>query len=262
MLQHEAKASSRGVGRAPAITNLLAGWEPLTPSEVARRIDSPISTTRLVLKGLDRAEYVTLRASDKKYETGPALAGLSARVLSQSVLVTFARPAIVALTERIREDVYLGVVGSGGVSYILKSDGPHPLRAAFSLGTSRPRHATAVGKLDLAFRSRGELDDILATLKLERFTPRTITDLEVLRSELDIIRKRGFATSAEKGFVGVAATAAPVLDHRETMVGAISVSVPIERYLSASETLAAATLDTANEISRRLGSTANFQRAE
>jgi DNA-binding IclR family transcriptional regulator len=42
------------------------------------------------------------------------------------------------------------------------------------------------------------MEEILSRLRLERLTPRTITDTEELREELLLTRERGYATNDEE----------------------------------------------------------------
>ena len=55
------------------------------------------------------------------------------------------------------------------------------------------------------------MEEILSRLRLERLTPRTITDTEELREELLLTRERGYATNDEEHEEGVRAVGVPVI---------------------------------------------------
>jgi DNA-binding IclR family transcriptional regulator len=54
-------------------------------------------------------------------------------------------------------------------------------------------------------------------------TPKTITDRRVLRAELDLVRKRGWANVPDEGMIGFNAVAAPISDARANLVAMIGV---------------------------------------
>ena len=66
---------------------------------------------------------------------------------------------------------------------------------------------------------------------LERYTPRTITTPAELATELDQVRKDGYATAVAELEEGLVAVAAPVFDPAGTCVAALSVSGPEFRML-------------------------------
>jgi IclR family acetate operon transcriptional repressor len=67
-------------------------------------------------------------------------------------------------------------------------------------------------------------------LRLERLTPRTITDTEGLREELLLTRERGYATNDEEHEVGVRAVGVPVIGRRGRPAAALSVATLTFRY--------------------------------
>ena len=64
---------------------------------------------------------------------------------------------------------------------------------------------------------------------LDRFTDRTITDLEPLLEELARVRRRGYATGFGEYDAGLNAVAAPVYDARGQVAAAVDVWGPAFR---------------------------------
>src|SRR5690606_33053599 len=87
-------------------------------------------------------------------------------------------------------------------------------------------YASGVGKAILAHLPPAERMEFVAGLGFERLTPNTITDRETLIRELDLIKGRGYAVSAEEHTPGVSSVAAAILDHRARSIGAIGIVVP------------------------------------
>jgi DNA-binding IclR family transcriptional regulator len=89
---------------------------------------------------------------------------------------------------------------------------------------------------------------------LERFTPRTMTDVKTLRTELERVRAQGYASTVEELEEGLNAVAAPVFADNGQVIAAISVSGPSFRLTEDRLTqVAAAVRSAAAEISARLG---------
>jgi DNA-binding IclR family transcriptional regulator len=70
---------------------------------------------------------------------------------------------------------------------------------------------------------------LLAGQRLRRYTPNTITDRRKLETELEVIRKRGYAIDAGELEEGVHCIAVPVRDHSAEVTASISVSGPSSR---------------------------------
>jgi IclR family acetate operon transcriptional repressor len=85
-------------------------------------------------------------------------------------------------------------------------------------------------------------------------TDKTITDLEMLRGELEHIRRQGYAVAEQELEVGFIAIGAPVRDHNARVVAAISVNGPTAR-LTRDRILQVAELvkSGADRISEQLG---------
>ncbi|GER22767.1 hypothetical protein NCCP1664_12640 [Zafaria cholistanensis] len=89
------------------------------------------------------------------------------------------------------------------------------------VGARMPLHASAAGKVLLAFGPPAMLE--LALGRLERLTPHTITDPQVLVTEIEQVRSRGYATTSEEAGLDNFALAVPVLLSNGTCPAAVGV---------------------------------------
>lgn len=105
------------------------------------------------------------------------------------------------------------------------------LRVSSTLGHSPPLHATATGKAWLSCAPRSIAVPLLLKDGLRSFTPRTITSLDDLLRELDVIRRRGYATARREFDEGAVAVAAPVRlgPASEWLVGSLAIACPPSR---------------------------------
>jgi IclR family transcriptional regulator, acetate operon repressor len=106
---------------------------------------------------------------------------------------------------------------------------------AFNFEVSLHTHAT--GKAWLMALPFDRALSMLRRDEMAALTKYSVTDIEALRRELDISRKRGFASTYEENEIGVGAVAAPIIAARlsggKECVGAVSVAAPTNRMTRA-----------------------------
>jgi IclR family transcriptional regulator, acetate operon repressor len=103
----------------------------------------------------------------------------------------------------------------------------HPLRLSVEPGRLLPLHAGASQKALLAFMPHDEAEVAIAG-RLDRLCSSTLTDKRKLRQDLDLIRRRGFASSLEETNAGVWGVAVPVLSSSD-VVCAVGIAGPSAR---------------------------------
>ena len=110
-----------------------------------------------------------------------------------------------------------------------KAEGNGFLRAAPRLGSSVPVHATAVGKLFLAFDPDAVRDKPEKSQRLERFTPATIVGRQRLSSTIAEVAAQGWAVNEEEWMAGLCVAAAPIYLN-ERLYGAVALATVAARY--------------------------------
>jgi DNA-binding IclR family transcriptional regulator len=159
-----------------------------------------------------------------------------------------------SLAARSNESVRIGTLHDGRALVVHHVFRPDNSRQAMEVGALLPGHASALGKVLLAHNPYAT--DELIAIGLYAFTPRTVTDPEVLRAELAEVRGRGWASDREELVEGEVSLAAPIQDRRGATVGAIGISGPIERLSEDAgprSDLISYVRETARSVSRDLG---------
>jgi len=104
----------------------------------------------------------------------------------------------------------------------------------------------------LSALSPEQLADVLCPL--EKFIPHTIVEIPELLSELDNVRKQGFAIDNEESFAGIRCVAAPIKNSKGRIVAAISATVPKQRMnYRRMEEIRKQVIETARLISKHAG---------
>lgn len=190
-------------------------------AEMARQAKLPKSTAFRLAAQL--VELGALERSGDSYRLGLRLFELGSNVARQRRLRDTALPFMEDLYEATHEMVQLGVRDGLEVLYVEKILGRRSPTVPTQVGTRRPLHCTALGKVILA-HSSASLVQAVIDAGLARFAPYTITTAQRLLDELVSARQQGVAYDRGEYHVGTTCVAAPLLDGNRRAVGALSVS--------------------------------------
>ena len=195
------------------------------------------------------------------FRLGPEVGRLGMLALGSSHnLIELARGTMERLAEETGETVNLAVLEEDKAINIAQADSPHLVGVGDWTGWKTEPHATANGKVLLAF-AESSLENLPLETPPKAFTERTITSLKELRSELEHVKSEGWASTLgelEEGFNGVAV---PVFDASGRCLAALSVSGPVYRMPPERLPEVARLCRTAaEEISSRLGRTSSVAR--
>ncbi|MFD5128913.1 IclR family transcriptional regulator [Streptomyces olindensis] len=137
-------------------------------------------------------------------------------------------PLLDTLAARFGETAHYAVLDGREVVYRAKVDPPSgAVRLTSTVGGRNPAHATAVGKLLLAYRlpTLEAVRDWVGAEPLPRRTPHTRCTAEELHQEFELVRERGYSLDDQENETGVHCVALPVYAAAPTVpTGAISVS--------------------------------------
>ena len=216
------------VSKALSLLVLLGdSAEGSTATELAGLAELPFSTTHRLLHSLARQEFVAFDTRSKRYTLGIRVFQLGQRVSNANGIAGSSVPVLRALTEQTREASILGVLDGTSVLTVSKVDGPQAFRVTSDPGTHSPLHATALGKVLVAYS-----DDpaaLVATLDLYARTDKTITNRREFAADIAAVRERGYGTMREENEVGMQALAAPILAADGRVVGAVAIAAPVFR---------------------------------
>ena len=216
--------------RALSLLNALARHdEGLGLSEAAKETGLAISTTHRLLSTLQHENFVRFDPERSVWMIGVQTFIVGSAFLRARELTSVARPLMRQLMERSGETVNLAVEEGGEAIYVEQIECRKTMRAIARPGGRAAMHCSGVGKALLAAMPEDDVERIVALRGLPAATAKTITTPAGLRSELDAIRKRGFAIDEEENAIGLRCVAAPIFDEHGKPVAAISLSGPTAR---------------------------------
>ncbi|RED63927.1 IclR family transcriptional regulator [Cohnella lupini] len=206
------------------------------------------------LKSLE--EFGLLRMEPGGYYLVTAIAyNLSLAAEPDAPLEEVAQPIMVQLQQETGETVNLCCLLEGQSTIIARRHSKQGIRLMSRLGQRSALNAGAGPKAMLAFLSPDEQETVLGMLPhYQKLTEKTITDPNLLRVELDEIRKRGYSISDQDFEWGAIGVGAPIFGRNGNVIGAISAGGPVSRVGQQSlARLGQLTVEAAGKISRILG---------
>lgn len=211
------------------ISRVFAVLDAFTPScrrlrlsDIAQSAGLTRPTTLRIIRQLE-TEGALVRHG-MFYEVGERIWRLGLLASVQSDLRDRAAPFLHDLHAATRATVHLAVRKGDHALYLDRIAGLASVPVVSRVGETLPLHCTGVGKVLLAHAPKDVQARALAAL--HRKTAYTLTNRAVLISQLDEVRRRGFATTHEEMTLGACSVAVPVLAADATTVAALGIVVP------------------------------------
>ena len=214
------RTSQPGQSVTGRVLSILAVFEdslaPRSLTDLATETGLALSTTHRLLAELE--EWGALqRDVNGRYQIGLRLWELGQHAGRQ--VREIARPLLQDLYSLTQETVHIAIRESTEVLYIDRVYGTRRVPQASRVGGRLPLHATAVGKVLLAYEETWLREAVLAQ-PLESRTPNTHVDPAGLRLELELIRARGYALTVDEVRMGSASIAVPIFQRGDGVIGA------------------------------------------
>ncbi|MFS0792449.1 IclR family transcriptional regulator C-terminal domain-containing protein [Microbacterium sp. 1P10AE] len=200
----------------------------LTLSDVARRADVTRAAAGRFLRTLQSLGYV--RNDGRSFALTPRVLELGYSYLSALSLPEVAQPHLEALSRAVGESASAAVLDGTEIVYVARVPVRRIMSVGITVGTRFPAAVTSMGRVLLAAASVEERDRILDATDLSARTPRTLTDPDAVRRELERVRAQGWARVDGELEPGLQSLAAPVHGREGAVVAAINLSMTTGRY--------------------------------
>lgn len=202
----------------------------LTMKEISSMVGLPKSTCYRFITTLKRTGLIEFDPDVAKYKLGVRLLKLESAIQTSLDITKIALPYMRELASISGETAQLMILSKDEVVCVERVEGPGVLRVMPDKGNVIGLHSGASGKAIMAFLSDEEQDRIIKEKGLKQYTPNTITDPELLKTDLKKVRSLGYAISYQEIYRGVKAVAAPIFDHKNRVRGSIGLAGPGERF--------------------------------
>jgi DNA-binding IclR family transcriptional regulator len=199
---------------------------PRTLTEIARETTLSKGTVFRMLASLNHERLVIKDPVDSRYLLGPGFLRLMQGMMSG--LGSFsagAKPVLAALRDTTEETVALHV-GIGPERICIEEfQSRSSIRYSSFPGAAAPLHLGSAGKVLISFLDPPHRERALRLV--ESYPPEERPDMDALRTEVEQVRKQGYALSTGERIMGASAISVPVFGHR--FLASLSVLGPESR---------------------------------
>ncbi len=247
-------SSAKGIlSRYAAVLDAIVSRpDGLSLTETMQATGLPRGTVHRLLGALQDIGYLATHDSRKIYVLGPRLVRLLHLGVSPASVDAVAKPILDGLVEKLGETAFLARLVGARVESFATAVPNREGQSHVHPGRDMPIHAAASAKAIFAFQEAPLVESALERPRT-RYTENTRVDAADVRSDLETVRRKGYAMCANELDPGVLSYAVPV--HVEGAgvlysVGVVGLSARLARYTEAQ--LAGDLRAAAQSISARL----------
>ncbi len=237
---------------AGVLRHMRAAGGPLRLTEIARLAGMSRSMAHGYLVSLVRSGLVAQDPDSGRYDLGEDALQLGLAALTRVDFMKMGREALESLAAELGETVILSVWSDEGPVCVAKIDGKRPSLYEVRVGGVANLLVTSTGLAFLAHRPLGPCRELIDRAR-DRGLGAGLDDAR-LEAALERIRTAGLATTQPAMLPEASSIAAPVFGHGDEIRAALTVIGPTGALdVSPEGVIAAALLQTAGRLSRRLG---------
>jgi len=208
----------------------------LTNKEISITLKIPQSTCYRILSTLKKYDYIQQKPNDVGYILGFTHLRF-AQALTEGMDETAVIDPYLEDLHQATERTTVFTRLSGQHCVAMEVRGAVETRISVGVGEIMPLHCSAAGKVILALMNEKQREKLIPQLNLDRKTPATICDINVLKKNLITARKTGTSYNLGEINQGINSLATPLFNRNNQVFGALvlvgtSQDLPIETLRS------------------------------
>ena len=246
------------------LSKIISLFSEMTEGELSvtavskKLVMSPSKVSRM-LKTLEAEDFFEQNPNTGKYRLGFKFFELGLTYAFHLPLRKIIRPHIESLAKELKTTASWGIINRNRVIVVdrIQSIGLDTL--AHRIGANMPVHCTSIGRVFLAHLPNEDMNKLLRSIPLIKYTNKTVVDPKLIKKQLKTIREEGFAFDAEETAKDIVCVAAPIKDSSGVVIAAINLTDNIA-HTSPDQMIGHAPLlkERALFISRQLGFESDF----
>lgn len=246
----------KSLGRAlEVLAAFQSEHQNLGVTEIGNRLGMPKAQLSKILATFREGGILVQDPTTRRYSVGMTTFVIGAKFVSSHPLTRAALPILRSLVDETGHSARLGIRDGGRMIYLLSVEGRLFLEGGWGTGALLPPHATATGKVFLAFIPEREAKALLESTELDSYTDRTIRSPKLLMREFAKVRREGYARSFGEVVAGLGALGVPVYSGDAEVVAVLNLAFPLHLVSEADQAGYIAVLhESARVLSTRLGS--------
>ena len=199
----------------------------LSVGEIAELLSIHKSIASRLAASLCARHFLQLDNATHRYRVGIRIYELGQLYSHDTELEVIAEPLLRALTRSVGHASHVCVLDNMEIFTICCVPSAQRLQVIVEVGGRRPLHATAAGKLFLAYGPEELFDALSPNGKFPKITARTIESRISMRREIAAIKKLGIAHNREESYAGASAVAAPIYSNDGVIIASLTTIFPV-----------------------------------
>lgn len=192
-------------------------------TELARLLGESKARIHRFLASLKQHGLVDQEQATERYRLGWRLFQLGERAGVQFDLRRIADPYLKQLRDLTQQSALLSLPLNGEALVIASADNDSGVCITVKPGNRPAAHASAQGRIALAWATGAQTDRLLTPGHLRAFTPHSLTDPHQVRERVMLVRQRLWEEAPNEVLLGINVLAAPVLREGNELVGIIGI---------------------------------------
>jgi DNA-binding IclR family transcriptional regulator len=209
--------------KAVEVLDLLASSsDGLTMAEIVSRSGRSMGELYRLVVALERHNLIGRDEERDRYTLSLRLFEMAHRHPPTERLIKQAQPVLDELSQAIEQSCHLAVLNQLRVLVVAAAQSPLPMQYSVRIGSQFPALEASSGVVLLAFAPRAMVDGALAEL--------SETAQRAMLRRMESVRQTGCERIGSSVVSGIVNLSAPVFDHRDCAVAALTVPYLGQRY--------------------------------
>ncbi|MCB1753311.1 MAG: IclR family transcriptional regulator [Gammaproteobacteria bacterium] len=192
-------------------------------TDIMSRTSLGKSATQRYIHTLERLEYLQKDESTRRYKLSKKILEPANSFLRTNPLVTTTTPYLVDLRSKLNARIGLACEHGTQAMYLLPLQSNNVAFRTAQPGFTVPLFCSAAGRLFLSIKSDEKIRLFLESIERPKYTPKTITDIEQILSEIQTTRVKGFSVTEEELRLGDVNLAVPVFGSLGELIASLVV---------------------------------------
>lgn len=218
---------NRTLSRGLEILELISEHpDGLELHQIAKTMQMPKSSAFNLLHTLMQYKYLRKPDNSPRYQLSLRMFEVGSAAVNHVDVTGVLRQYMADISRACNETMHCGIMNGLDVLYIDKMESTQSIRMSSHVGVRMPLHATAMGKAFLACFSNEQVRALYGERTLASLTKNTVTDMEELIRQLDMIRETGYATENQESNPNVSCVGVAIRGRDDLAAYALSISAP------------------------------------
>jgi len=203
---------------------LINSVEGMSAVDIEKELGIPRTTLFRILKTLCHEEFV--QKQGRCYKVGTSLVKLGVKEVTENRLRSSSMAILNELAIKTGYTAQLAVPNQYCAVIMEVCESPSSLKASYAAGVELPLHSTSVGKVFLAHKFHGRIEEVNKAVGFKKNTDKSLTTLRDLNEESLRVVSRGYAVENREFCNNVRGLAVPIYNSHGEVVAAMGILAP------------------------------------